>query len=103
MIGDEGGDGRIVAGSTVVIGSVQAGVAIRDGIPDPDISTPDAFCETVGVTMGPDLFMEDPRLAYGPFTAMAVTYVIMIFTIMPLARHTQRHRHRGGADGRRTL
>ena len=40
-------DGRVVAGSTVVIGSVQAGVAIREGVPDPDISTPDAFRETV--------------------------------------------------------
>ena len=36
-------DGRIAAGSAVVIGSVQAGVAVRDGVPDPDISTPDAF------------------------------------------------------------
>ncbi len=36
-------DGRIVAGTLVVIGSVQAGVAVRDGVPNPDISTPDAF------------------------------------------------------------
>jgi molybdate transport system substrate-binding protein len=27
----------------VVVGSVQAGVAVRDGVPDPDISTPEAF------------------------------------------------------------
>ena len=40
-----------------------------------------------GVTMGPDLFMESPELAYGPFAAMAVTYFIMIFTILPLARY----------------
>jgi molybdate transport system substrate-binding protein len=36
-------DGRVVAGTTVVIGSVQAGVAVRDGVPDPDISTPETF------------------------------------------------------------
>jgi len=40
-----------------------------------------------GVTVGPDLFMESPELAYGPFTAMAVTYAIMILTIFPLARY----------------
>jgi putative tricarboxylic transport membrane protein len=40
-----------------------------------------------GVTMGPDLFMDNPNLAYGPFTAMAVTYALMILTIMPLARY----------------
>ena len=43
-----------------------------------------------GVTMGPDLFMENPELAYGPFAAMAVTYFIMIFTILPLARYMSR-------------
>jgi putative tricarboxylic transport membrane protein len=43
-----------------------------------------------GVTMGPDLFMENPELAYGPFAAMAVTYFIMIFTIAPLARYMSR-------------
>ena len=43
-----------------------------------------------GVTMGPDLFMDNPELAYGPFAAMAVTYFIMIFTILPLARYMSR-------------
>jgi putative tricarboxylic transport membrane protein len=43
-----------------------------------------------GVTMGPDLFMDKPELAYGPFAAMAVTYFIMIFTIAPLARYMSR-------------
>ncbi|MDX1484563.1 MAG: tripartite tricarboxylate transporter permease [Alphaproteobacteria bacterium] len=43
-----------------------------------------------GVTMGPDLFMENPELAYGPFAAMAVTYFLMIFTIAPLARYMSR-------------
>ncbi len=41
------GEGRIGPGAIVVIGSVQAGVAVRDGVPDPDISSPDAFRETV--------------------------------------------------------
>ncbi len=40
-----------------------------------------------GVTVGPDLFNDKPQLAYAPFTAMAVTYFLMIFTILPLARY----------------
>jgi len=43
-----------------------------------------------GVTVGPDLFIDNPTLAYAPFTAMAVTYALMIFTIMPLARYMSR-------------
>ena len=43
-----------------------------------------------GVTVGPDLFIDDPELAYVPFTAMAVTYALMILTIMPLARYMSR-------------
>lgn len=43
-----------------------------------------------GVTVGPDLFNDKPELAYAPFTAMAVTYALMIFTIMPLARYMSR-------------
>lgn len=39
------------------------------------------------VTVGPDLFNDKPELAYAPFTAMAVTYFLMIFTILPLARY----------------
>jgi putative tricarboxylic transport membrane protein len=40
-----------------------------------------------GVTVGPELFMDSPEIAYGPFAAMAVTYAIMILTIFPLARY----------------
>jgi len=43
-----------------------------------------------GVTVGPDLFNDKPQLAYAPFTAMAVTYALMILTIMPLARYMSR-------------
>ncbi|MDH3715024.1 MAG: tripartite tricarboxylate transporter permease, partial [Gammaproteobacteria bacterium] len=43
-----------------------------------------------GVTIGPDLFMTDPDLAYGPFAVMAVTYALMILTIMPMARYMSR-------------
>ena len=39
--------GRIGSGSIVVIGSVQVGVTVRDGVPDPDIASPDAFRDTV--------------------------------------------------------
>ena len=40
-----------------------------------------------GVTMGPELFENHANLAYGAFTAMAVTYGIMLLTILPLARY----------------
>jgi putative tricarboxylic transport membrane protein len=40
-----------------------------------------------GVTVGPDLFLSSPELAFGPFTAMAVTYALMILTVLPLARY----------------
>jgi len=40
-----------------------------------------------GVTIGPALFISHPELAYGPFAAMAVTYVLMIPFILPLARY----------------
>ena len=40
-----------------------------------------------GVTVGPDLFMTSPELAFGPFTAMAATYALMILMVLPLARY----------------
>jgi putative tricarboxylic transport membrane protein len=40
-----------------------------------------------GVTIGPDLFMQYPDLAFGPFAAMAVTYALMVLTVLPLARY----------------
>ena len=43
-----------------------------------------------GVTVGPELFIESPELAYGVFTTMAVTYAMMAFTILPLARYMSR-------------
>ena len=43
-----------------------------------------------GMTMGPRLFSENPELAYGVFVSMAVAYIFMIFTILPLARYMAR-------------
>lgn len=43
-----------------------------------------------GVVLGPELFIEHAELAFGVFTAMAVTYALMILTIMPLARYMSR-------------
>jgi putative tricarboxylic transport membrane protein len=43
-----------------------------------------------GVTVGPDLFMTRPELGYGPFTTMAVTYILMLFIILPLARYASK-------------
>ena len=43
-----------------------------------------------GVNFGPTLFLDQPELAYGIFMAMAVTYVFMIFTILPLSRYMSR-------------
>ncbi len=40
-----------------------------------------------GVIMGPHLFSDRPDLGYGVFMAMAVTYLIMSFTILPLSRY----------------
>ena len=43
-----------------------------------------------GMVMGPRLFQTNPELAYGVFVAMAVSYIFMIFTILPLARYMAR-------------
>lgn len=43
-----------------------------------------------GVIMGPRLFIEQPELAYGVFATMVVSYLIMIFTILPLSRYMSR-------------
>ncbi len=43
-----------------------------------------------GIVMGPRLFVTDPGIAYGVFISMAVAYVFMIFTILPLARYMSR-------------
>jgi putative tricarboxylic transport membrane protein len=43
-----------------------------------------------GVIMGPHLFSDRPDLGYGVFMAMAVTYLIMTFTILPLSRYMSR-------------
>ncbi len=40
-----------------------------------------------GVTVGPDLFLTNPELAFGPFMAMLITYVLMIPLVLPLARY----------------
>ncbi len=43
-----------------------------------------------GVILGPALFADYPELGYGVFMAMAVTYLMMIFTVLPLARYMSR-------------
>lgn len=43
-----------------------------------------------GLVMGPRLFATNPEVAYGVFVSMAVAYVFMIFTILPLARYFSR-------------
>lgn len=43
-----------------------------------------------GMTMGPRLFTENPALAYGVFVSMAVAYIFMILTILPLAKYMAR-------------
>lgn len=40
-------DGNAKAGSRAVLGRVEIGVAVRDGMPSPDISTVDAFKQTL--------------------------------------------------------
>lgn len=40
-----------------------------------------------GIHFGPDLFEEQPMIAYGSFTAMAITYVLLGLMILPLTRY----------------
>lgn len=40
-----------------------------------------------GVNFGPGLFEDQPMIAYGAFTAMAVTYVLLGILILPLTRY----------------
>ncbi|MFK7763152.1 MAG: tripartite tricarboxylate transporter permease [Roseobacter sp.] len=43
-----------------------------------------------GVSFGPSLFQQDPKVGYGMFMAMTVTYLLMILTIIPLSRYMSR-------------
>jgi putative tricarboxylic transport membrane protein len=40
-----------------------------------------------GVSFGPTLFETQPKVGYGMFMAMAVSYLIMFLTILPLSRY----------------
>ncbi len=40
-----------------------------------------------GMTVGPDLFIQSPNLAYGAFTAMAVSYLFLAVAALPMARY----------------
>lgn len=40
-----------------------------------------------GVSFGPALFENQPKVGYGMFMAMAVSYLIMFLTILPLSRY----------------
>jgi putative tricarboxylic transport membrane protein len=40
-----------------------------------------------GIVLGPRLFLDQPDVAYGIFLWMAMSYVVMLFTIIPLARY----------------
>ncbi|MEZ5843589.1 MAG: tripartite tricarboxylate transporter permease [Hyphomicrobiaceae bacterium] len=43
-----------------------------------------------GMTVGPDLFLQSPELAYGAFTAMAISYVYLAIAALPMARYSSR-------------
>lgn len=43
-----------------------------------------------GVSFGPSLFEEQPKIGYGMFMAMFVSYLFMLFTILPLSRYMSR-------------
>jgi putative tricarboxylic transport membrane protein len=43
-----------------------------------------------GVSFGPSLFQRSPEIGYGMFMAMAVAYLLMCFTILPLSRYMSR-------------
>ncbi|MFY0692549.1 MAG: tripartite tricarboxylate transporter permease [Paracoccaceae bacterium] len=40
-----------------------------------------------GVSFGPSLFESQPEIGYGMFMAMAVAYLLMVLTILPLSRY----------------
>jgi putative tricarboxylic transport membrane protein len=40
-----------------------------------------------GMTVGPDLFLQSPQLAYGAFTAMAISYVFLAIAALPMAKY----------------
>lgn len=43
-----------------------------------------------GVSFGPSLFENQPKVGYGMFMAMAFAYFLMLFTILPLSRYMSR-------------
>ncbi len=43
-----------------------------------------------GVSFGPSLFQRQPEVGYGMFMAMALTYLFMSLTILPLSRYMSR-------------
>jgi putative tricarboxylic transport membrane protein len=43
-----------------------------------------------GVSFGPSLFQRSPEVGYGMFMAMAVAYLLMALTILPLSRYMSR-------------
>ncbi len=43
-----------------------------------------------GVQFGPGLFTNNPLVGYGPFVAMAITYVLLALMILPLTRYFSR-------------
>ena len=43
-----------------------------------------------GINFGTSLFIDSPEIGYGMFTAMAVTYMLMILTVLPLSRYMSR-------------
>ena len=79
---------------------IAAGVAVTSGtlVPMMALGVPGGTTAAVmmivlqyhGMVMGPRLFTTHPELAYGVFVAMAVAYLFMIVTILPLARYMAR-------------
>jgi len=43
-----------------------------------------------GINFGPTLFEDQPEIGYGMFMAMAVTYLLMFLTILPMSRYMSR-------------
>ncbi len=43
-----------------------------------------------GINFGPTLFEDQPEIGYGMFMAMAVTYMLMFLTILPMSRYMSR-------------
>jgi molybdate transport system substrate-binding protein len=89
--------GRVVAGSARRVGVVRTGIAVRDGDPDPDVTTPDTLRTTLLAARG--IYFPDP------IKATAGIHVMKVLTQLGIATHvsTRLRSFPNGATAMRAL